>query len=72
MERLVDSNSVPSAAYADSELVLPIGLPSEDQSALEPAPRMILGTSFIVILLFSLGLWVGIWAAVNSLLSPLL
>jgi hypothetical protein len=34
-----------------------------------PDPRLDRGTSLIVILLLSLGLWAGIWAAVASLAS---
>lgn len=37
------------------------------ESALRSAPRLSLGSAFIVILLLSLGLWWAIWTAVSSL-----
>jgi hypothetical protein len=37
------------------------------ESALRSAPRLSLGSAFIVIALLSLGLWWAIWTAVSSL-----
>jgi len=37
------------------------------ESALRSAPRLSLGSAFIVILLLSVGLWWAIWTAVSSL-----
>jgi hypothetical protein len=47
------------------EGVYPARKPRE--SARRDAPRLSLGSAFIVILLLSLGLWWAIWSAVSSL-----
>jgi hypothetical protein len=72
MEELVDGNVVSECDYSADDRDPPVGLSSSDRSTPEAAQPLSKGVPLIAIVLFSLGLWAGIWAVFSSLVSLVL
>jgi hypothetical protein len=63
----VDGDITSGRSYSVRGRGLRYGSLPADGSAARATPQPIRGTSLVVIVLASLGLWAGIWAAVSSL-----
>jgi hypothetical protein len=63
----VDSDIVSEPAYSGGERLLRYGVSARDRTVRQAEFRLRRRASLLAILLLSLGLWAGVWAAVSFL-----